>query len=119
MTSSFHTLPRQHAARRATRRTALRAAALVLSGMLGGCGPAHSVPASPAPRPDLAPTQAQGQPAPQPRIGMANPASVYCQQRGGTLEMRRTAQGTAGWCHLPDGTVVEEWALWRSQHPTP
>ncbi|WP_323368404.1 putative hemolysin [Komagataeibacter medellinensis] len=119
MISSFHTLPRQRAARRVAARATLRAAALALSGMLGGCGPAHSLPASPAPRPDLAPTQAQEQPAPQSRIGMANPASVYCQKRGGTLEMRHTAQGTTGWCHLPDGTVVEEWALWRSHHSAP
>ncbi|HBE2460087.1 TPA: DUF333 domain-containing lipoprotein YoaF, partial [Escherichia coli] len=28
-----------------------------------------------------------------PQIGMANPASVYCQQKGGTLIPVQTAQG--------------------------
>lgn len=30
-----------------------------------------------------------------PQIGMANPASVYCQQKGGTLIPVQTAQGSA------------------------
>ena len=88
----------------------LRIVGLALSAMLGACGPARHAPASP--KPDL--TQAETR-----RIGMANPASLYCQQRGGTLEMRHTAQGVTGWCHLPDGTVVEEWSLFRSSHPAP
>ena len=32
-----------------------------------------------------------------PQIGMANPASVYCQQKG--------------------GETIDEWALWRRDHP--
>ncbi|WP_305069315.1 DUF333 domain-containing protein [Komagataeibacter sp. FNDCF1] len=83
---------------------------LALSVMLGACGPARHTPASPKPGPAQSDTR---------RIGMANPASVYCQQRGGTLEMRRTEQGVTGWCHLPDGTVVEEWSLFRSSHSAP
>lgn len=50
-------------------------------------------------------------------IGMPNPASVYCEQQGGTLEMREGDGGTAGYCHLPDGTVIEEWAFWRQNNP--
>ncbi|MFB2531830.1 DUF333 domain-containing protein [Paracoccus sp. p3-h83] len=50
-----------------------------------------------------------------PAIGMANPASVHCVQQGGKVEIRRDAQGgESGWCHLPDGRLVEEWALYRS-----
>lgn len=44
---------------------------------------------------------------------IANPASVNCVNAGGTLEMREEAAGTAGYCHLPDGRVCEEWSLFR------
>nr|CAC9238707.1 Putative hemolysin [Providencia rettgeri] len=36
-------------------------------------------------------------------VGMANPASVYCEQIGGTLEIVDTAQGQVGYCILPSG----------------
>ena len=52
----------------------------------------------------------------QKRIGTPNPASVYCVEQGGRLEIREMADGDAGYCHLPDGRVVEEWELFRSQH---
>ncbi len=48
--------------------------------------------------------------------GGGNPASVYCNSVGGRLEMRRGRQGEAGFCHLPDGRVVDEWTLFRSSH---
>ena len=52
---------------------------------------------------------------PAPSAGMANPASVHCVEQGGRLEIRREATGgEAGYCHLPDGRVVEEWALLRA-----
>ncbi|WP_242010713.1 putative hemolysin [Acetobacter musti] len=54
-----------------------------------------------------------------PVIGMPNPASVYCVKIGGTLEIRREADGSRGYCHLPDGRVVEEWALYRSSVKAP
>ncbi|WP_346211206.1 DUF333 domain-containing protein [Hafnia paralvei] len=44
---------------------------------------------------------------------MANPASVYCQQVGGTLEMVQTDSGTVGYCHLPTGEKIEEWTLFH------
>ena len=49
-----------------------------------------------------------------PQIGMANPASVYCQQKGGTLIPVQTAQGVS---KLPGGETFDEWALWRRDHP--
>lgn len=53
-----------------------------------------------------------------PRIGMANPASLYCTKQGGRSEIRNEAGGQVGYCHLADGRVVEEWALYRaSQKP--
>ncbi|MGX7707903.1 DUF333 domain-containing protein [Methylobacterium sp. Gmos1] len=44
---------------------------------------------------------------------LGNPASAYCTSVGGRLEMRKEAKGEAGYCHLPDGRVVEEWQLFR------
>lgn len=52
-----------------------------------------------------------------PAVGMANPASVYCMKQGGTLEIRDEAGGQVGYCHLPDGTIVEEWAYFRANNP--
>lgn len=54
--------------------------------------------------------------AEQPAVGMANPASVYCAKLGGKSEIRTTPEGQAGWCHLPDGTVIDEWDLYRRDH---
>ena len=52
-----------------------------------------------------------------PQIGMANPASVYCQQKGGTLIPVQTTQGVSNNCKLPGGETIDEWALWRRDHP--
>lgn len=49
-------------------------------------------------------------------VGLANPASVHCVEQGGTVEIRRGPEGETGYCHLPDGRVVEEWELYRSQN---
>ncbi len=49
-------------------------------------------------------------------IGMPNPASVHCIERGGQLKIVKDAEGNeSGICHLPDGTVCEEWALFRNE----
>ncbi|EPM2310817.1 DUF333 domain-containing protein [Escherichia albertii] len=52
-----------------------------------------------------------------PYVGMANPASVYCQQKGGTLIPVQTPQGVSNNCKLLDGETIDEWALWRRDHP--
>lgn len=60
------------------------------------------------------------QPAPPPappRVGMANPASVYCQSLGGKTLMRSNDKGQYGICELPDGKQIEEWELYRRDHP--
>jgi len=45
---------------------------------------------------------------------LANPASVNCVSAlGGTLEIRDEENGQVGYCHLGDGRVCEEWALFR------
>lgn len=49
-------------------------------------------------------------------VGMANPASVYCIDQGGKLEMVKTPEGEVGYCNLPSGERIEEWALFRRNH---
>ncbi|EBB8131557.1 DUF333 domain-containing protein [Salmonella enterica] len=56
--------------------------------------------------------------APSPaRIGMPNPAAVYCEQQGGTLMPVQTPQGVRSDCKLPNGEILDEWTLWRRDHP--
>lgn len=51
-------------------------------------------------------------------VGIANPASVFCVDQGGTVEIVDEADGQVGYCNLPDGTRIEEWEYFRSQNPT-
>lgn len=48
---------------------------------------------------------------------LANPASVYCIQQSGTLEIVDETGGQVGMCHLPGGIVCEEWAYMRGECP--
>ena len=50
-------------------------------------------------------------------VGMANPASVYCKSLGGKTLMRSNDKGQYGICELPDGGQIEEWELYRRDHP--
>ncbi|WP_079774622.1 DUF333 domain-containing protein [Salmonella bongori] len=52
-----------------------------------------------------------------PHIGMPNPAAVYCEQQGGALVPVQTPQGVRSDCNLPNGEIVDEWTLWRRDHP--
>jgi putative hemolysin/predicted secreted protein len=48
--------------------------------------------------------------------GIANPASVYCGQVGGTTEIKTDASGGQyGMCTFGNGTSCEEWALFRGE----
>lgn len=52
----------------------------------------------------------------QQSIGLANPASVYCEEQGGTLEIRSDADGGQyGVCIFADGSECEEWAHFRGE----
>ncbi len=52
----------------------------------------------------------------QASAGMPNPASVYCGQVGGTLEIKTDATGGQyGMCTFANGTSCEEWALYRGE----
>jgi putative hemolysin len=58
---------------------------------------------------------------PQTQAGMPNPASVYCEQEGNTLEIHTAADGSqSGVCVFPDGSTCDEWAYFRGEcGPTP
>jgi putative hemolysin len=50
-------------------------------------------------------------------VGIANPASVYCEEQGGTLTIVEDKEGNqSGMCKLADGTEVEEWEYFRANH---
>jgi putative hemolysin len=49
-------------------------------------------------------------------VGMANPASVNCGKIGGTVEIKKNADGSEyGMCTFQNGTSCEEWALFRNE----
>jgi len=53
---------------------------------------------------------------PSPGAGMANPASVYCEQNGGKLDIRTASDGSQnGVCVFPDGSECDEWAYFRDE----
>lgn len=74
---------------------------LALSALLAAC----ATPPAPAPVP---------KPAAQ-----SNPAADFCTRSGGQVIPKQTASGTEGWCQLPSGLMVEEWAFFNQAHPSP
>ncbi|PKO05730.1 MAG: hypothetical protein CVU41_10665 [Chloroflexi bacterium HGW-Chloroflexi-3] len=47
---------------------------------------------------------------------MPNPASVFCEENGGTLEIRTAEDGSqAGFCVFADGSECDEWAYFRGE----
>lgn len=51
-----------------------------------------------------------------PEPSLPNPASVYCEQNGGKLELRQDATGgVAGVCVFPDGSECDEWLYYRGE----
>jgi hypothetical protein len=52
----------------------------------------------------------------QEETGIANPASVFCEEQGGTVDIRTDESGgQVGYCVFSDGTEVEEWAYYRGE----
>jgi len=47
--------------------------------------------------------------------GIANPASVYCAEHEGTLEIRKGVNGEYGVCIFANGSECEEWAYYRGE----
>ncbi len=51
-----------------------------------------------------------------PQANMPNPASVYCAEKGNTLEIRTAEDGSqSGVCVFPDGSACDEWAYYRGE----
>ncbi len=49
-------------------------------------------------------------------VSLANPASVYCQEQGGELDIRTDEEGNqVGICVFDDGSECEEWAFYRGE----
>jgi putative hemolysin len=47
---------------------------------------------------------------------IANPASVYCINQSGTLEIRTASDGSqTGYCIFENGRECEEWAFFRGE----
>lgn len=83
------------------------AAALALIALLltAGCG-GHASKAAPGP----------ATPEPAPTTQLANPASVYCADVGGTLEIVDEDGGQVGYCTKGEQRC-EEWKLYRGECP--
>lgn len=51
-----------------------------------------------------------------PSVGLANPASTYCIEQGGTLDIRTSDDGgQTGYCVFENGNECEEWAYYRHE----
>jgi putative hemolysin len=66
-------------------------------------------------RGECAPATAAGDTTFDSPPGLPNPASQYCIEQGGDLEMREEAGGTVGYCVFADGSECEEWAFYRGE----
>lgn len=65
--------------------------------------------------PSAAPTTATAVPQGT-TVGMANPASVACNQSGGVVEIKTDSTGGQyGMCTFANGTSCEEWALYNGE----
>lgn len=53
-----------------------------------------------------------------PNVGIANPASVNCTEKGGQLKMAKKPDGSEyGLCYFEDNRACEEWAMFRGECP--
>jgi putative hemolysin len=89
---------------------------LALLGVLSGCTSAQ--PAVDATGEGTSTTPVE-QPTPtttSEEMGLPNPASVYCEEQGGTLEIQKDEAGAElGICKFNDGSQCEEWAFFRKE----
>ena len=47
--------------------------------------------------------------------GLPNPASVYCEEHGGTVDIRSDVRGERGVCIFRDGSECDEWAFFHGR----
>lgn len=85
---------------------------LLLSALVTGACVAPLTPVAPEA------TAAQEEAASEPGNSLANPASVNCEDKGGTLQIeKRPDGGEYGVCVFEDNMQCEEWALMRGECP--
>jgi putative hemolysin len=98
----------------------LLAPLLVMGLILAGCAAAEITPSASSPTAEtpvasvtpVAPTPAE----PNSQAGLPNPASVYCEQQGGNIDIRTESDGGQyGVCIFQDGSQCDEWAFFRGE----
>jgi len=53
---------------------------------------------------------------PETNVGIANPASVFCEENDGILEIETDEEGNQGGiCKFDDGSYCEEWSFYRGE----
>jgi putative hemolysin len=98
------------------RRITLIAVGLLLAALAAGCRPVTAPAAAPAEPAATEETTAEAtEEATAEGLGLANPASVFCEENGGTLEIRDETGGQVGYCVFDDGSECEEWAFMRGE----
>ena len=66
--------------------------------------------------PTTLPTPAVSNDSADNATGLANPASVYCKEQGGTVSIRKDASGGEyGVCVFNDGSECDEWKFFRKE----
>ncbi len=97
----------------------IRIIAMIIAATVTGCSglssqstsiPSHMVTeVSPVTLPTETPTTTA-------QIGLPNPASVYCEEQGGSVEIRTDdTGGQYGVCIFQDGSECDEWAFFRGE----
>ncbi len=99
---------------------------VVFALLSGGCLPFPSQPATPTPtqRVTESPTVVRPTPepatatpvTPTPLAALTNPASLYCIEKGGRLEIRSSGDtNQIGVCLFDDDTLCEQWSFYRGE----
>lgn len=88
--------------------------------LLASCTVAANQSANPSPTTEVPPSRSDStKPAPTEatnQVGLPNPASAFCEQQGGTVEMRTDSEGGQyGVCLFEDGSECDEWAYFRGE----
>lgn len=66
-------------------------------------------------RNECKPGQSTSAPQAAPQEMIPNPASAFCEDNNGNLEIVSGPDGEYGICHFPDGSQCEEWAFFRGE----
>jgi putative hemolysin len=88
--------------------------------LFAGCTAAETPSASSPPSPEASPTRSDPlmptPTEPTSQAALPNPASAFCEQQGGQIEIRTDSNGGQyGVCQFQDGTECDEWAFFRGE----